>query len=243
MGESQELPAQLGAAKITWGLVGPQRDKEEIQIAKPFKSLTVVANGLSCVVEYEPPKRERGRSSFSSDGRTRNYFFGTDSCDNGKPFLTGVSKIAINELHRGGEAAFFDVLMPRVIKKLSAVTNAKPLRQGDIYAVKVGPGFIEATEFFSSLERMGIKILLRDQKKSVGMHVIFGTRHSLSGDMIIAAWLANGRTKRTPSVQQFLLVQGKILAPDHDDMILCDGVYAVAKSNATFVPVRVHGAD
>lgn len=232
----------MGAAKITWGLVGPQREGKVIQVAKSFKSLTILVNGLSCVVEYEPPKRERGRSFFS-DGRTRNYFFGTDDCVNGKPFLTGVSKIAINELHRGGEAAFFDVLMPRVIKKLSTVANAKPLRQGDIYAVKVGTGFIEATEFLSTLERMGIKILLRDQKKSVGMHAIFGTRHSLSGDMINAAWLANGRTKRTPSVQQFLLVQGKISAPDHDDLVLGEGVYAVAKSTATFEPVRVHGAD
>lgn len=235
MGE-QGLPAQLGVAKIDWGFHTPYKQEDEIRVSKDFQKMTIVADGLGCVVEY--PEQKRG----SYNPRVRNVFFGTDPAEGGQPFLTGVSKPAINALHLGGEEAFFKALIPRAVAKLASVLKQEVLRQGDFYAVRIGASWTEAMKNLQALELVGINIRENGKWSRENEQELFRSRHSLTGEMQSMVWLAKGKTRRCPSMQHFLLVSGIISAPDHADLDLSDGVFAIAKSPMTY-SAEIRGAD
>lgn len=235
MGE-QALPTQLGKARIDWNFGTPHKQEDEIRTSKNFLKMTLVANGLGCVVEYEGNRR----GSYTPS--VRNVFFGTDPAEGGQPFLTGVSKPAINALHLGGEEAFFKALIPRAVAKLASVLKQEVLRQGDFYAVRIGSSWTEAMKNLQALELVGINIRETGKWSRENEQELFRSRHSFTGEMQSMVWLANGKTRRCPSMQHFLLVSGIISAPDHAELDLSDGVFAIAKSTMTY-SAEIRGAD
>ncbi|PLX20898.1 hypothetical protein C0584_03890 [Candidatus Parcubacteria bacterium] len=170
---------------------------------------------------------------FDYKGPCRYIFFGMDE----NPFMTGVTRTSWNVFKTQGEKAFYSSLIPDEILEIFALAGKPILRQGDIWATKLADTWHEAVNTVNL--HLGLSTKTKHYIEA-NNHPLFNTNHLLGGGILVASKTIkispkkkSRKTRQEPDRNtqiDFHLASGTISAPDHEDLVLKNGVYVVARS-------------
>ena len=106
------------------------------------------------------------------DGRQKvnHFFFGIDE----SPFMSELAPRAVRAFQQMGATGFYESLKPKVINIFTTLVN-QPVRQGDIWGIKIADGWEEA----ETLLRDRVISKEKGRRKKI---TLFITRHQLHGE-------------------------------------------------------------
>ena len=210
-----KLPVKAGDAALEFDQGVEDAKREGKRITLPYDSMA----------EYYP-LRKKSQFLFYIGPRpqhemARVWFGGTEE----QPFLVRLTTDPFNAFVRGGEASFFAALKPAVISGFEEITGVPSIRQGDIFAIRLGNvswnSFREVFQYvFKSFVSCDISCVTPVPKKARWLR-LFGTRHIITG----------------MAVSQPPLAEGTLEAPDHAPVVL-KGIHLLAQAQGLWDPRR-----
>lgn len=205
-----------------------QEEGEVYKLPGTEKKVYSIADGRQCLVQ-------------NSSGRV--FFIGKDTDEAAHPFATELSPITLSVFENQGEEAFFDALVPEVVKDCKITfCEENHQRQGEVIAVKIADSWSEAREmlgFTGHLEKC-----FHVSKKS-GC-TIPGTQHKLTGERCVMRGKILKRPKNegkgpkksiNVTGKGCYLVSGILEARDHSPLNL-PGIHLVATTANRVDPRR-----
>lgn len=207
------LPDQFGQARVAFGTSDWRPNRRGSTLFFPFRldqvDIYPLQNGEQFLLV---PKDGWG-------WQIGPYFGGTDE----RPFVTEVARHYAETFLRDGEDAFYEALVPPVIKILQERIGGQLRRQGDIFALPLPLSWTEMCAEYRRHKASGKRRMVTGS----GATRVLGTRHQLSG-----CW-----AKREPVFRHggqlvnvyTRVVQGTLSAPDHADLVL-HGPHAIARN-------------
>ncbi len=143
-------------------------------------------------------------------------------------FVTGITPSAFDAFRTGGEGAFFDVLTPPSVRKLSQIFPGTPIgRQGDIWTIKVPMTWLDFADNHAGNNRhRKMARFLGAYYTGTRTNPVLGTNHVLEGKYI------DGITMILPGVSLpgLGVGEGVLTATDHTPRILDDSLYVFART-------------
>lgn len=223
LGEMTELPKKAGLARLEFD-VGrdflPYRRGRTIHLnSDPQAEFFALKAGEEFLYGY--------------GGGSEVYFGGTDEA----VFLTRLNEEPMLAFYGGEEEAFFEALVPPVIRRVSKVLRTPWVRQGDFYAIKWSLTTWEAIELnhavYSAQERK------REKVKSMA---VFGTRHRFTGQWLQAEGALgqeygdyDGLVKVAVPLNA-VFAEGVLRAPSHKPLCLLGGPHLLAQMECRVDP-------
>jgi len=233
------LPQMAGGVTMSWdeGTIGRFWSRDQINIPQSIiRSVHQLAGGRNLLIKI---------SASANHGRFVRWSPVIFCGDDGRPFVTMLSKRAYAAFLKGGENDFYDFLVPDAVRAHSKETNQFPIRQGDIWACWYAQSWQDAEIAIAE------KYDIHSVKESGG--TIFKTRHSVKGEIKTFTYVSGQRVKTrkskrkpgkvTTKMNTITLATGLLEAPDHEPKNLSDGVYVIARTSCIVQDFRVRGTD
>jgi hypothetical protein len=177
-------------------------------------------------------------------GSDEYVFFGVDEA----PFFIGLSNRAVRAVLSGNPERFYESLKPWIIRELPKFTKDIPVRQGDVWGIKVADRWEDIKDQIFHYHLLPktfgkhyryYKIPKDKVWIEEGAWSLFGTRHVLTGkymDVHVVSskkqnlLLAKGEDVKNKISIEIFLSSGILTAPNHEPLNLENGVYALARS-------------
>lgn len=165
-----------------------------------------------------------GSRRFGRQDGTQVYFGGTDE----KPFLTELTRVAYQALIDEGEEFFYQSLVPSRVAHLGHLWGALPKRQGDIWALPLPCDVWELNGPTLDLADLPVTFVVTDSEHTSLQLCL--SRHQLVKGLVWRIRVTENRISieqgvnslaaARPSIENIVVCQGLIQAPDHTDLVL-----------------------